>query len=184
MSLPTTPFFINARAASDFTGRAVIHTKYHIGWSQHWGGLWKPAEQRRDVMNTLVAKIVEMSKKLGYFALQYGYVALYWMLKLYKVRMQKWHGSGAQKQLQKSYSALGAEIYALYRSRPESEWQKESAVRQQLQQVEESEAQVMRADGVLEQINSDFVAKKEELRTKYAAKRAETGSAGSQGDTM
>ncbi len=127
-------------------------------------------------MNALITKIVDFSKKLGYLALQYGYIGLHWLLRLIKIQLQKWHRYNAQKEVHKTYSGLGAEIYSAYKLGHDSEWSKLPAVQQQLKRVEEVESKVFQVDAVVEQINSEFAAKKEELCARYAAKRQATES--------
>jgi hypothetical protein len=127
-------------------------------------------------MNAIVAKALEMSKKVGYLALQYGYVSLHWMLKLMKVQAQKWGRCSARKELEKSYSGLGAEIYSLYKLGEEAEWQKVPVVQQQLKRVEETEAKAFNVDAAIDQIQQDFLRKKSELQTEYSAKRAFTAT--------
>jgi hypothetical protein len=125
-------------------------------------------------MNAIVNKILELSKNLGYLALQYGYVGLYWLLKFAKVQLQKWHRCSAQKEVQKTYSGLGAEIYSAHKLGHDSDWARLPAVQQQLKLVEEVESKVFQVDAAVEQINNDFAAKKTELQARYAAKRRTT----------
>jgi hypothetical protein len=127
-------------------------------------------------MNAIVAKALEMSRKLGYLVLQYSYVSLHWMLKVIKVQAQKWGRCGTRKELEKSYSGLGAEIYSLYKLGEEGEWQKLPVVQQQLQRVEEAEAKAFNVDAVIDQIQKDFLNKKSALQAEYSAKRASTAS--------
>jgi hypothetical protein len=125
-------------------------------------------------MNAIVNKIMELSKNLGYLALQYAYVSLYWLLTLAKVQAQKWRRCSAQKKVQKTYSGLGAEIYSAHKLGQDSDWARLPAVQQQLKLVEEVESKVFQVDAVVEQINNDFAAKKAELQAHYAAKRQAT----------
>jgi hypothetical protein len=123
-------------------------------------------------MNAIVAKALEMSRKLGYLVLQYSYVSLHWMLKVIKVQAQKWGRCATRKELEKSYSGLGAEIYSLHKMGEEGEWQKVPVVQQQLQRVEEAEAKAFNVDAVIDQIQKDFINKKSALQAEYSAKRA------------
>lgn len=123
-------------------------------------------------MNSIVASILKTAKKLGYFILQYAYTTMHWITRLGKIQAKSWTKNSAQRQACKSYASLGAEIYAFYRRGGDSGWQHEPAIHQQLRLAEEAEAKVLRADADIEAINAAFLVKKEEIRTKYAEKRA------------
>ena len=125
-------------------------------------------------MNAVMKVILEMSKMLWYYVLQYGYVALYWLLRLLKVQTRNWNRCASRKQLEKSFSGLGAEIYALYKQGEETDWPNVPMVQQQLKQVEEAESKVFQVDDLIEAVKRDFESKKEEVKAKYTAKRAET----------
>jgi hypothetical protein len=127
-------------------------------------------------MNAIVAKAIEISKKFWYLALQYSYVSLHWMLKEAKIQGQKWSRCSARKELEKSNSALGTELFSLFKLGEEAEWQKQPAIRQHLIRVEESEAKVFQVDAAIDQIRKDFTAKKEQLRAEYTAKREAASS--------
>jgi len=125
-------------------------------------------------MNAVMNMILEMLRMLWYYVLQYGYVALYWLLKLLKVQTRNWNRSASRKQLEKSFGGLGTEIYALYKQGAEGDWRNVSMVQQQLKQVEEAEAKVFQVDDLIDAVKRDFEQKKEEVKAKYTAKRAET----------
>jgi len=126
------------------------------------------------MMNAVMNMILEMLRMLWYYVLQYGYVALYWLLKLLKVQTRNWNRSASRKQLEKSFSGLGAEIYALYKQGEEKDWPNVPMVQQQLRQVEEAESRVFQVDNLIEAIQKNFEQKKEAVAAKYTAKRAET----------
>jgi hypothetical protein len=123
-------------------------------------------------MKNLLGKVVEFLKKLGYYAMQYGYSNLYCVLKFLKVQVQKWKKAGAMKKLAKAHSGLGAEVYALHKQGA-VDWQGMPSVQQQLRIVEEVESDVFKVDGVIDEINSEYLRKKDELNEKYSLKRAE-----------
>jgi len=85
-------------------------------------------------MKGTVGKILRMVKQLGYYGLQYAYTNLHCILRFFKVQLQKWKKCGVQKRIQKAYSGLGAEIYALHKQGAD-DWQSMPAVQQQLKQV-------------------------------------------------
>jgi hypothetical protein len=122
-------------------------------------------------MNAIISKILQLSKNLGYFALQYAYVCLHWLLRLAKVQLQQWSRFTGKRAVQKAYSGLGAEVYSAYKLGRDSDWIKLPAVQQQLKRVEEVESDVFQVDAVVEQINDEFAAKKAELQARFAAKR-------------
>jgi hypothetical protein len=122
-------------------------------------------------MNAIISKVLEASKNLGYLALQYAYVCLYWLLRLAKVQLQQWSRFTGKSSVQKAYSGLGAEVYAVYKLGRDNDWARMPAVQQQLKRVEEAESEVFQVDAVVEQINDEFAAKKAELQTRFAAKR-------------
>jgi hypothetical protein len=122
-------------------------------------------------MKGIVGKILRMAKKLGYYGLQYAYTNLHCILRYFNVQRQNWRKCGVQKRVQKAYRGLGAEIYALHKQGA-GDWQSIPAVQQQLKQVEEVESGVFGVDQVIEEINTAFQRKKDELRELYAEKRA------------
>lgn len=125
-------------------------------------------------MRELVGKVIDFLKKLGYFALQYAYSTLYCLLKLLKLQVQKWKKGGVMKQLAKAQSGLGAEVYALYRQGAQ-DWQSMPSVQQQLRVVEAAESDVFNVDGIIDEINNEYLRKKEELQEKYSLKRSQVG---------
>lgn len=122
-------------------------------------------------MKGIVGKMIRMAKSLGYYGLQYGYSNLHGVLRFFRVQMQNWKKCGVQKRVHKAYSGLGAEIYALYKQGA-GDWQNMPAVQQQLRQVDEVESGIFRVDQVIEEIDSAFKRKKEELKELYTEKRA------------
>lgn len=122
-------------------------------------------------MKGIVGKILSMAKSLGFYALQYVYTTLQCILRFFKVQMQNWKKCGVQKRVQKAYSGLGAEVYALHKQGA-GDWQNNPAVQQQLRQVEEVESGVFRVDQVIEEIDAASNRKKEEIKALYAEKRA------------
>lgn len=125
-------------------------------------------------MKDVLGKLIDFLKKLGYFALQYIYFALYWILKFLKIQVQKWKKAGVMKQLVKAQSGLGAEVYALYRQGAQ-DWQNMPSVQQQLRVVEAAESDVFNVDGIIDEINNDYLRKKEELQERYSLKRSQVG---------
>ena len=135
-------------------------------------------------MNAIISKILELSRNLGYLAVQYVYVCLYWLLRLVKVQLQQWSRFTGKRAVQKAYSGLGAEIYSAYKLGHDNDWARMPAVQQQLKHVEAVESDVFQVDAVVEQINDEYAAKKAELQARFAAKRQSkaTGFGGEAGD--
>ncbi len=125
-------------------------------------------------MKNLLGNVINLLKKLGYFALQYGYSTLYCLLKFLKIQVQKWKKAGVMKQLAKAQSGLGAEVYALYRQGAQ-DWPNMPSVQQQLRVVEAAESDVFNVDGIIDEINNEYLRKKEELQEKYSLKRSRVG---------
>ncbi|MCU0574759.1 MAG: hypothetical protein MUC41_17470 [Syntrophobacteraceae bacterium] len=125
-------------------------------------------------MKNLLGKVIDFLKKLGYFALQYAYSTLYCLLKFLKIQVQKWKKAGVMKQLAKAQSGLGAEVYALYRQGAQ-DWQGMPSVQQQLRVVEAAESDVFNVDGIIDEINNEYIRKKEELQERYSVKRSQVG---------
>jgi hypothetical protein len=134
-------------------------------------------------MNAIISKITEITRKLGYYAIQYGYVGLHWMLSRAKVQvLQKWRRCSARKEVQKAYAGLGAEVYKAFRLGQDSDWAGLPDVQQQLKRVQEVESTAFQVDAAAEQIYDDFRARKAELKARYASKRqAATGRTESSG---
>jgi hypothetical protein len=125
-------------------------------------------------MKSIVSKILELMKKIGYFVLQYGSSNLYCVLRFIKVQIQKCRKFGVMKKLAKAHSGLGAEVYALYRQGA-ADWQSMPSIQQQLRAVEAAESDVFQVDGVIDEINNDYARKKDELNAKYTLKRSQVG---------
>jgi hypothetical protein len=125
-------------------------------------------------MNTIIRKIFQLSKKLSYFALQYVHVCLQWLWSLARSQLlQRWHRRLAQREVQKTYAGLGAEVYKAHRLGQENDWANLPDVKQQLKRVQEAESRVFQVDASAEQIHNDFSARKAELQAYYAGKRQE-----------
>ena len=125
-------------------------------------------------MKGIVNKILDLLKKLGYFALQYGYTALYCFLRLVKVQLQKLKKAGVVKKLNTAFAGLGSETYALHKQGAVG-WESMPSVQQALRVAEEAEADVFKVDQAIEEINNEYLRKKEELKEAYSQKRTEVG---------
>jgi hypothetical protein len=125
-------------------------------------------------MKNLLGTVVDFLKKLGFYAMQYAYSNLHCVTKILKVQVQKWKKAGVMKKLAKTHSGLGAEIYALHKQGA-SDWQTMPSVQQRLRIVEDAESDVFRVDGVIDEINNEYVRRKDELKEKYSLKRAQVG---------
>jgi hypothetical protein len=121
-------------------------------------------------MNSIMSKVLGWMKQLGYLAMQYAYTCMYWKVRFFKVQVQKWKKCAVQKKVEKTYTGLGADIYALHKQ-GETDWQRMPSVQQHLKFCEEAESKVFQVDETIEEINNDYLAKKEEVREKYSAKR-------------
>jgi hypothetical protein len=126
-------------------------------------------------MKGIVGKILRIAGNLGYYGLQYVLTYLHGILRFFKVQVQNWKKCGVQKRVQKAYSGLGAEIYALHKQGA-GDWQGMPAVQQQLKQVEEVESGIFRVDQAIEEINAAYQRKKDEIKEVYAEKRTKLTS--------
>jgi hypothetical protein len=125
-------------------------------------------------MNTIIHKMLQLSRKLCYFALQYAHVCLQWLWSLARSQLlQRWHRRLAQREVQKTYAGLGAEVYKAHRLGQENDWADLPDVKEQLKSVQEAESRVFQVDATAEQIHNDFSARKAELQAYYAGKRQE-----------
>lgn len=130
-------------------------------------------------MKGIAGKILELLKKLGFFVLEYFHIAFAWVVRFFKVQLQSMKKSGSRKELEKTYGGLGAEIYALYKQRAIG-WESMPSVQQLLKVSEDAEAEIFRVDAAIEEINNDYLRRKNEIKERYAHKRAEAGKAYSQ----
>jgi len=117
-----------------------------------------------------------MLKKTGYVAMQYVYISIQWSIKLLKIQLEKLKKGRAQKNMGKAYSGLGAEVYSLYKQGDNSEWKNMPAVLQELKVIEEAESKVFQVDEAIDEIQNNYLNKKEEIKEKYSAKRAKVGT--------
>lgn len=127
-------------------------------------------------MSAILGKVLAILKKLGYIGMQYAHTILQWKLKLIRVQLQKIKRNKAQKKMKKAYGGLGAEVYSLYKQGDESDWKNMPAVQQELKFIEEAESKVFQVDEAIEEINNNYLSKKEEIKEKYSSKRADVGS--------
>lgn len=123
-------------------------------------------------MHSMVSKALEWARQLGYLALEYGNITVHWMLRLSKVQLQKLRKCGVMKKLDKAYGKLGSEVYALHKQN-ETDWARMPSVEQQVRFTEEAEAGLFQIEEAIERINNEYHARKEEIKEKYAAKRAQ-----------
>lgn len=126
-------------------------------------------------MSSITGKINEMIQRCGYFALQYIYLIGHWKWRLFSTQSRKWKRCTAQKNLEKTYSGLGAEIYAYHKQGGSAEWKDAPGVKQQLQLVEEAESKVFQADAEIAEVDEQFRNRKEELKARFSAKRSAVG---------
>ncbi|MDY0040843.1 MAG: hypothetical protein RBS57_11085 [Desulforhabdus sp.] len=127
-------------------------------------------------MSGMLGNVLAMMKRLGYTGMEYARIIMQWKLKLIKVQLQKMRKNKARKNMEKAYSGLGAEVYSLYKQGDESDWKNMPAVQQELRNIEEAESKVFQVDEAIEEINNNFLSKKEEIKEKYSAKRSSVGS--------
>jgi hypothetical protein len=123
-------------------------------------------------MSGIMGKLVVMLKRMGYLGMQYFYTILHWNLRFFKVQLLNIKKKKAQKNMEKAYSGLGAEIYSLYKQGDESDWKNMPAVQQEIKEIEEAESKVFQVDAGIDEVNNAYLSKKEEIREKYTAKRA------------
>lgn len=95
-------------------------------------------------------------------------------MKLVKIRLQKMKRTRAQKKMEKAYSGLGAEIYSLYKQGDPSDWKNMPAVQQELRIIEEAESNVFQVEEAIENVQNNYMSKKEEIKDNYSSKRAAT----------
>lgn len=127
-------------------------------------------------MSGITGKLSEMIQRAGYFALQYVYIVGQWKWRLVSIQSQKWKRCTALKNLEKTYSGLGAEIYAYHKQGTDTDWKDSPGVKQQLQVVQEAESKVFQVDAEIDEINNKYRAKKEELKARFSKKRSAVGS--------
>ena len=128
-------------------------------------------------MNTVLTKVIEIAKKLGYFALQYGTDGFHWLLSRAKVQVfHRWRRCSTRKAVQKAYAGLGGEVYKAFRLGQDSDWAGLPDVQQQLKRVQEVESAAFQVDAAVEQVYDDFRARKAELEARYANRRQAAAS--------
>lgn len=125
-------------------------------------------------MGGILNQLTRLLKKFAYLLLQFFSVTVQCTIKFFKIQMQRCKRSSAQKSMAQSYSSLGAEVYSLYKQQ-ETDWERMPLVQQQIKGVEEAEMEVVRVDENIERIKRDYQQRKEEIRAKYAEKRAQAG---------
>lgn len=124
-------------------------------------------------MSGILDKLLTILKKTGFTTMQYCYIGFQWCMKLLKIQLQKLNKSRAQKHMAKAYSCLGAEVYSLFKQGDQIEWKDSPAIQQALRKIEEAESKVFEVDETIEEIQNNFLSKKEEIKEKYAAKKTQ-----------
>lgn len=124
-------------------------------------------------MSGILGKVLAMLKKAGFTGMQYFYITIQWCMKLLKIQLQQFGKGRAQKNMVKVYSGLGAEVYSLFKQGDQTEWKDMPAIQQALREIEEAESKVFEVDEKIEEIENNFLSKKEEIKEKYTAKRAQ-----------
>ena len=117
---------------------------------------------------------VNMMKKLSTFVCQYSSVLYQWTMKTQKIQVQKFRKLGVQKKIEKAYSGLGGEVFALYKE-GRRDWADASTVREQLKLVEQAEASAFAIDQAVTDIQNEFQASKDAIAEKYASQRVDIG---------
>lgn len=124
-------------------------------------------------MSGILGKVMKIIKRIGYMGMQRAHIIFQWKLKFIKVQLQKMKKNKAQKNMEKAYSGLGAEIYSLYKQGDASDWKNMPAVQQELKVIEEAESKVFQVDEAIEEINNNYLNKKEDIKEKYSSKKAD-----------
>lgn len=117
------------------------------------------------IANSAVAAL----KNLLHVFCRFTSIVYYWKLKFLRTRLLRCKQCGARRQLAGAQSGLGAEIYGLFKQ-GETGWEKMPLVRECLKIVEEAESEVFRIEAAIDDVNSDYLAKVERAKTKWACK--------------
>ncbi len=125
-------------------------------------------------MKGLMEKAWGAIKKSGCYAQEYVLIVIQWKLQLIRKQLRKWKQRGAQKELDKAYARLGAEVFAFHRG-GQTDLQQMPLVDQKLKLVEEAEAGLFAVEEEIEVIGSRYQEKKEAIKAKCRMKRAGSG---------
>ncbi len=125
-------------------------------------------------MTGIVDKLTALLFTLKDLLVQYFFIGFHWMVKLLKVQLQKMKRAKNMKHLEKAYSGLGAEVYALYKN-GESDWSDHPSIANNITRIEQEEQAVFAVDQVIQQITEQYQQKKEALKAKRAQKKAAEG---------
>ena len=123
-------------------------------------------------MKNVLFQILRILKKIAYYVLEYGYVFFCWTLKVLKIQYQRVRRWVARRGLKKSYTALGNEIYSLYKQDQTDDLLEIPSAEQRLRKTERAEERVFDAEDNMEDIRNAFKEKKESASGKYRALRA------------
>jgi hypothetical protein len=122
-------------------------------------------------MNEVVQMALSIMKKSYYFAVQYLYSGVGFIAREVKVRLKGMEKCKARKDLDKTCAALGRELHTLFKQ-GKMFWQDEPGMTDKLKVVEEAEARFLAVEQGIEDINHEYLKKKEQIREKYSEKRA------------
>jgi hypothetical protein len=157
-----------------------LRSKKKFGEGQHhWASFYESLKGGGEVMNTLLAKALGAIKKLFYYAAEYLLIAVQWKLRWLRVQLRRWKRCSAQKEVDKAYSKLGAEVFALYRG-GQTDFRGMPLVDQKLKLVEEAEGGLFAVDDEIDAINNEYREKKAAISSHYQMKRTSVGDSTSQ----
>ncbi|OIP93351.1 MAG: hypothetical protein AUK55_08415 [Syntrophobacteraceae bacterium CG2_30_61_12] len=119
-------------------------------------------------MQGIMEKLLALVMKLKNLALEYFFVLIQWKLKLVKVQLHKIKRARELKHLEKAYSGLGAEVFALMKDGHAS-WRDNPVLANHVSKIEQAEAKVFGVDELIDQLDQAYKQKREELKKKYSA---------------
>jgi hypothetical protein len=122
-------------------------------------------------MNVLAAKGLDALKNSYSRMVEVALIAVQWKLKFIRVQLTRWTRCSAQKELEKAYRSLGAEIFAVYKGGQHG-WETLPLVQQKLRLVEGAESKLFVVDDAIKAITDRYHARKEAICEKYQGKRA------------
>lgn len=104
----------------------------------------------------------DIAEKVSRLIVKWVRLAWVWILKLVKIRIQKFRLRKVQSNLYERRSRLGAEVYSLH-SQGETEFLKSLVVLQQLKIVQEAESRVFEVHDRIKAIEKEYRGKKEAI---------------------
>lgn len=118
--------------------------------------------------------ILGMLRRIWFHGVERFWIICLWNLRFLRMQRQKWKLCKVRKGVDRAYADLGAEVYGLHKQ-DQNDWIRSEIVQFRLRKVEEEELRLFAVQDAMADIQQKYEKRKEEIRSRYVAKRAAVG---------